>query len=160
MAEVKITTKPVSTEYDYVYGEKDGAVKRIPKSSMGAEIDPTLSHTGEAADAKATGDALAEKVDKVAGKELSTNDFDDNEKAQTDFVRTHFYEGQTSLVFSEDNLENIYITAQENIVLEPAGSDYGSVYKGRIEEENELMTRVDVDVAINAAIGIAIGGSY
>jgi len=126
----------------------------IPRGKDGkdAVVDPTLSHTGEAADAKATGDALAEKVDKVAGKKLSTNDFDDNEKAQTDFVRTHFYEGQTSLVFSEDNLENIYITAQENIVLDPAGSDYGSVYKGRIKEENELMTRVDVDVAINDAI--------
>ena len=39
------------------------------------EIDETLTISGAAADAKATGDALAEKVDKVSGKGLSTNDY-------------------------------------------------------------------------------------
>ena len=45
------------------------------KDGKDAVVDPTLSHAGEAADAKATGDALAGKVDEVAGKGLSTNDY-------------------------------------------------------------------------------------
>lgn len=46
------------------------------------EIDATLTISGAAADAKATGDALAEKVDKVSGKGLSTNDYTDAEQAK------------------------------------------------------------------------------
>ena len=42
--------------------------------------DTTLSVSGKPADAKAVGDALADKVDAVSGKGLSTNDYSDTEK--------------------------------------------------------------------------------
>lgn len=43
-------------------------------------IDETLSQVGKAADAKATGEALDTKVDKIEGKGLSTEDFTTEEK--------------------------------------------------------------------------------
>lgn len=49
-----------------------------------SDIDSTLAVTGKAADAKAVGDALGNKVDKVNGKGLSTNDFTDAYKSQLD----------------------------------------------------------------------------
>lgn len=49
-----------------------------------SDIDSTLSVTGKAADAKAVGDALVDKVDKVNGKGLSTNDFTNTYKSQLD----------------------------------------------------------------------------
>ena len=42
--------------------------------------DTTLSVSGKPADAKTVGDALADKVDAVSGKGLSTNDYTDAEK--------------------------------------------------------------------------------
>ena len=48
------------------------------------ELDTTLSEAGKAADAKAVGDALAGKVDKVTGKGLSSNDYTDAAKAKVD----------------------------------------------------------------------------
>lgn len=50
------------------------------------ELDTTLSTAGKAADAKATGDALAGKVDKVTGKGLSSNDYTDAAKAKVDAI--------------------------------------------------------------------------
>ena len=50
------------------------------------ELDTTLSTAGKAADAKATGDALAGKVDKVTGKGLSTNDYTNAAKAKVDAI--------------------------------------------------------------------------
>ena len=44
------------------------------------QIDTSLTTEGKAADSKAVGDALAEKVDKVSGKSLSTNDYTTEEK--------------------------------------------------------------------------------
>lgn len=46
------------------------------------DTDKTLSVTDKAADGKATGDALALKVDKVTGKGLSTNDYTTAEKTK------------------------------------------------------------------------------
>ena len=43
-------------------------------------VDATLTVEGDAADAKAAGDAIANKVDKVDGKGLSTNDYTTDEK--------------------------------------------------------------------------------
>lgn len=51
-------------------------------------IDAGLTHSGQAADAKAVGDALALKVDAVNGKGLSTNDFTDAEKTALDNIKT------------------------------------------------------------------------
>ena len=50
------------------------------------ELDTTLTQFGMAADAKAVGDAIANKVDKVDGKGLSTNDFTTTEKNKLDGV--------------------------------------------------------------------------
>lgn len=49
-----------------------------------SDIDSTLAVTGKAADAKAVGDALGNKVDKENGKGLSTNDFTNTYKSQLD----------------------------------------------------------------------------
>lgn len=43
-------------------------------------VDSTLTVSGAPADAKKTGDSLADKVDKVSGKGLSANDYTDEEK--------------------------------------------------------------------------------
>jgi len=48
--------------------------------NINVSTDTTLSVSGKPADAKAVGDALAEKVDTVSGKGLSTNDYSDAEK--------------------------------------------------------------------------------
>ena len=50
------------------------------------DLDTTLTHEGEAADAKATGDAVGRKVDKVDGKGLSSNDYDNAAKAKVDAI--------------------------------------------------------------------------
>lgn len=59
----------------------------------GASTDTTLTQAGKPADAAAVGNALAnyatkvalsEKVDAVSGKELSSNDFTDEYKANLD----------------------------------------------------------------------------
>lgn len=51
-------------------------------------VDSTLAVSGAAADAKQTGDSLADKVDKVSGKGLSTNDYTDEEKTKLAGVET------------------------------------------------------------------------
>lgn len=43
-------------------------------------VDSTLSHSGQIADAKAVGDAIENKVDKVTGMGLSSNDYTTEEK--------------------------------------------------------------------------------
>lgn len=50
--------------------------------SQGVTTDPSLSILGMAADAKAVGDALDEKVDQEAGKGLSSNDYTTAEKTK------------------------------------------------------------------------------
>jgi len=52
------------------------------ESAATLEIDDTLSISGRAADAKAAGDAIATKVDKVVGKGLSTEDYTTAEKTK------------------------------------------------------------------------------
>lgn len=54
----------------------------LPDTYTVPVVDNTLAVTGAAADAKKTGDGLAEKVDKVSGKGLSTNDFTNDEKTK------------------------------------------------------------------------------
>ena len=49
---------------------------------VGKIPDTTLTQSGQAADAKAVGDALANKVDKVTGKGLSTEDYTTAEKTK------------------------------------------------------------------------------
>lgn len=51
-------------------------------------VDSTLAVSGAAADAKKTGDSLSDKVDKVSGKGLSTNDYTDEEKTKLGSVET------------------------------------------------------------------------
>ena len=54
----------------------------LPDTYTVPVVDNTLAVAGAAADAKKTGDELAEKVDKVSGKGLSTNDFTNDEKTK------------------------------------------------------------------------------
>ena len=54
----------------------------LPDTYTVPVVDNTLAVAGAAADAKKTGDGLAEKVDKVSGKGLSTNDFTNDEKTK------------------------------------------------------------------------------
>ena len=69
------------------------------------EIDATLSIAGDAADAKAVGDALATKVDKVASKGLSTEDYTTEEKAKLattyNSIATEFNANQS---YSKDDI--------------------------------------------------------
>lgn len=58
----------------------DGIVTLLVATTSGVTIDKTLSHSNQAADAKAVGDALKNKVDVVAGKALSSNDYTDEDK--------------------------------------------------------------------------------
>ena len=55
-------------------------------SDIEIEVDSTLTQQGKAADAKAVGDALANKVDAVTGKGLSTNDYTDSDKNKLDGI--------------------------------------------------------------------------
>lgn len=79
-----VSGKGLSTE-DYTTEEKT-KLAGIESGANVTTIDSTLSVTGNAADAKATGDALANKVDKVTGKGLSTNDFTDGLKDKLDGI--------------------------------------------------------------------------
>ena len=58
----------------------------LPDTYIIPVVDSTLAVSGAAADAKQTGDSLADKVDKVSGKGLSTNDYTDEEKTKLDGV--------------------------------------------------------------------------
>jgi hypothetical protein len=76
----KVTGKGLSSN-DYTTEEKN-KLAGVATGATHVEIDTTLATTGKAADAKATGDALATKVDKVNGKGLSTNDYTIAEKTK------------------------------------------------------------------------------
>lgn len=67
----------LATEVQTSLGKADTALQS-------SDIDSTLAVTGKAADAKAVGDALGNKVDKENGKGLSTNDFTNTYKSQLD----------------------------------------------------------------------------
>ena len=56
--------------------------------NLNVEIDNTLTQEGQAADAKVTGDILTEKVDKITGKSLSTEDFTTALKTKLDNLPT------------------------------------------------------------------------
>ena len=60
------------------------AIKAQDGGGSTVELDTTLTQSGKAADAKAVGDALAGKVDKVTGKGLSSNDYTNAAKAKVD----------------------------------------------------------------------------
>ena len=73
------------SETGYTYGDwyyYDGSawVSGGAYNAASINTDTTLAISGRPADSKATGDALAEKVDKVTGKGLSTNDYTTEEK--------------------------------------------------------------------------------
>lgn len=80
------TGKGLSTN-DYTTAEKT-KLAGIETGANATTIDSTLSVTGNAADAKATGDALNDKVDKVSGKGLSSNDFTTALKDKLDGIET------------------------------------------------------------------------
>lgn len=74
----KVTGKGLSTN-DYTTTEKN-KLAGIESGATAILIDSFLSEEGQAADAKAVGDALAQKVSSVSGKGLSTNDYTTAEK--------------------------------------------------------------------------------
>lgn len=51
-------------------------------SDDGSLVDETLTQSGMAADARATGNSIRKKVDKIDGKTLSSNDFTNEEKTK------------------------------------------------------------------------------
>lgn len=86
----------------------DGVFEKVGPG--GAATDITLSQSGKPADAAAVGNALANyvtaanlsdqmntKVDKVDGKELSTNDFTDTYKSNLDDLMSHSHNVFSSL---------------------------------------------------------------
>jgi len=60
----------------------------LPDTYTVPVVDNTLAVSGAAADAKQTGDSLADKVDKVSGKGLSTNDYTAGEKTKLAGIET------------------------------------------------------------------------
>ena len=60
----------------------------LPDTYIIPVVDSTLAVSGAAADAKQTGDSLADKVDKVSGKGLSTEDYTTEEKTKLADVET------------------------------------------------------------------------
>lgn len=76
----KITGKGLSTN-DFTTTEKT-KLAGIASEATKVLIDTTLTTSGKAADAKAVGDKLDTKVDKVTGKDLSTNDYTTAEKTK------------------------------------------------------------------------------
>jgi hypothetical protein len=81
MAQKRINelTEATTVKSDH-YIPVDHGTDGTQKMSMSTLIDSTLAQEGAAADAKATGDAIAEKVDKAEGKGLSTEDYTTEEK--------------------------------------------------------------------------------
>ena len=74
--ELIIYDKDTTHSYErFKIGDGSTVVTSLPFAT-----DATLAQAGKAADAKAVGDALTNKVDKVSGKGLSTNDFTTAEK--------------------------------------------------------------------------------
>lgn len=76
----KVQNKGLSTN-DYTTAEKT-KLAGIATGATNVVVDNTLTQSGAAADAKKTGDELADKVDKVQGKGLSTEDFTTAEKTK------------------------------------------------------------------------------
>lgn len=72
--------KGLSTN-DYTTAEKN-KLSGIEAQANKTVIDNTLTNAGQAADAKAVGDALVGKVDKITGKQLSTEDYTTAEKTK------------------------------------------------------------------------------
>lgn len=58
-------------------------------------LDGTLSKNGQAADAAAVGTALSNKVDKVSGKDLSSNDFTSEYKNRLDNLSVNYIDKTT-----------------------------------------------------------------
>ena len=72
----------MATEYKLSYP----AAQINEKLGKIVDLDTTLTNRGEAADAKAVGDAIGRKVDKVDGKGLSSNDYNNAAKAKVDAI--------------------------------------------------------------------------
>ena len=83
------------TPYLY-FGAQDGVrfadaaetAQALSEKLTAEDITTDLTETGKASDAKTVGDALAGKVDKVAGKGLSENDYTAADKAALDNIKT------------------------------------------------------------------------
>lgn len=104
------------------------------------EVDTTLSaSSSNAISNRAVTTALNKKVSKVAGKDLSTNDFTDEYKQKIDNVNEFTNEEKTKLNNIEENaqvnvLEKIYIAGEEltatnkavNIYVDSYMSDYST----------------------------------
>lgn len=83
MAQKRITelTEATTVKSDH-FIPVDHGTDGTQKMSLATLVDDTLTTEGKAADAKATGDALAEKVNKAEGKGLSTEDYTTAEKTK------------------------------------------------------------------------------
>lgn len=89
--ESSINLKATNVDWK-ISGDKDN-LKILKNGTQIAEIaatgfDATLTQVDQAAQAKAVGDKISEKVDKISGKGLSTNDFTTAYKNKLDGIAT------------------------------------------------------------------------
>lgn len=116
------------------------------------ELDTTLSKAGKAADAKAVGDALAGKVDKVTDKGLSTNDYTNAAKAKVDAIPAD--PKYTDTVYDDTKIrESVSILGDELAVasgritdIEAELSGHGSVTISDLTTTNGLTTKGEVEI--------------
>lgn len=120
----------------YVRNQETGEFELVGPG--GATTDPTLSLSGKPADAAAVGSAIAMKVDKVGGKDLSTNDFTNIYKENLDelMARSHnifsslteigITEFPTTMKIVAENMPENSMVVIDTRKVNGSGTDYGT----------------------------------
>lgn len=127
----------MATEYKLSYP----AAEINEKLGKIVDLDTTLTHEGEAADAKATGDAVGRKVDKVDGKGLSSNDYDNAAKAKVDAIPED--PKYTDTVYDDTEVKQGLNQLRDDI----------SALQGIANDDH-------INGLINTALGVIENGSY
>ena len=127
----------MATEYKLSYP----AAQINEKLGKIVDLDTTLTNRGEAADAKAVGDAIGRKVDKVDGKGLSSNDYNNAAKAKVDAIPKD--PKYTDTVYDDTEVKKSLNQLKDDI----------SALQGIANDDH-------INGLINTALGVIENGSY
>ncbi len=147
--ELKADKSELPVNVSELTNDADYATKEEVNEAVSIVIDPTLKVSGKAADAKATGDALNNKVDKVAGRQLSENNYTTYEREKLAGISS----GATRVIVDYQMNESSSNPVQSRIIKKYVDDNIAaldSVYAKRedIPESPDLtlITTAEIDV--------------